>query len=79
MTAAYLLMACLFGIVTGKVSLGKVVDMKKEARRNEYKKSGWKSVFLCGVLILCYTVIMLSLIHILLRARAPFPAGRQGV
>ena len=58
MTAAYLLMACLFRMVTEKVNPGKIINMKKEARQNEYKKSGWKSAFLCGALILCYAVIM---------------------
>lgn len=58
MTAAYLLAAWLFGIVTAKVNLGKVVDIKKDARKIVYKKAGWKSSYLCGVLFLFYVVIM---------------------
>lgn len=58
MTAAYLLAAYLFGIVTAKVNLGKVVDIRKETRKAEYKKAGWNSAYLCGVLFLFYVVIM---------------------
>lgn len=59
MTAAYLLAAYLFGMVTAKPEHGKVVDIKREARKAADKKAGRQSAVLCGGLFLVYCIIML--------------------
>lgn len=58
MTAAYLLAAYLYGMITAKPEHGKVVDIKREARKAADKKAGRQSAVLCGGLFLVYIIIM---------------------
>lgn len=58
MTAAYLLAAYFFGIITARASHGKVIDIKRELRKAMEKKAGRQSAVLCGGLLVFYLIVM---------------------